>query len=64
MLTNAKLPITAVISMLIALTVLGHFLAVASWDTKETVLSVNVSSNASVDSTMIQTTTLFAPGLN
>ena len=52
MLTNAKLQITAVISMRIVLTVLGHFLAVASWDTKETVLSANVSSDASVDSTV------------
>lgn len=46
---NAKLQMTAAISMLTVATVLGHFLAVASWDTKETVLSANVSSNASVD---------------
>ena len=59
MLTNAKLQITAVISMLIVLTVLGHFLAVASWDTKKTVLSANVSSNASVDSTMIPKALVF-----
>lgn len=43
MLTNAKLQITAVISRLIVSIVLGHFLAVASLDTKETVLSANVS---------------------
>ena len=35
--------------MLIVLIVLVHFLAVVSWDTKETVLSANVSSNESVD---------------
>ena len=45
MLTNARLLITAVISMLIVLIVLVHFLAVVSWDIKEAVLSANVSSN-------------------
>lgn len=35
--------------MLIVLIVLVHFLAVVSWDIKETVLSANVSSNESVD---------------
>lgn len=49
MLMNAKLQITAVISMLIVSIVQGHFLAVASQVTKETVLSANVSSKSSVD---------------
>jgi len=49
MLTNAKLQMTAAISMLIVSIVLGHFLAVASWDIKEMVLSANVRSNAFVD---------------
>ena len=49
MLTNAKLRMTAAISMLIVSIVLGHFLAFASWDIKETVLSANVSSDRSVD---------------
>ena len=35
--------------MLIVLIVLVHFLAVVSWDTKETVLIANVSSNESMD---------------
>jgi len=47
--TNVKLQMAAAISMLTVSIVLGHFLAVASWDTKETVLSANVSSNAFVD---------------
>jgi len=43
---NAKLQMTAAISMLTVATVLGHFLAVASWDTKETVLSANLTVHA------------------
>ena len=53
MLTKAKLQVTAAISMLIVSIVLGLFLAVASWDIKEMVLSANVRSNAFVD--MFQT---------
>jgi len=49
MLTNAKLQVTAAISMLIVSIVLGLFLAVASWDIKEMVLSANVRSNAFED---------------
>jgi len=46
MLTNARLLITAVISMLIVLIVLVHFLAVVSWDIKEAVLSANPTAPA------------------
>ena len=49
MLTNAKLRMTAAISMLIVSIVLGHFLAFAGWDIKETVLSASVSSDTCVD---------------